>query len=165
VIALKDYKQFISRDPKLNSAKRDELLRAAYHDEALQDLLMRLCKADIFFWIDLFVYQMNPRRVGHEPSPFICYDFQREAVRQTKQWLAEQEDVIWEKSRYLGATWLALLMQIHDCLFFDYKKFLDISHTANAVDASDDPDSLFWKVQFVLELLPDWMRRSDSGRA
>jgi hypothetical protein len=148
---------------KVNLIRRRRLLRAARESAAVRWSLMQRCKSDIVFWMDHFCFQINPRQIGSEVGPWITHDFQRDAITRTRTWLADGEDVLWEKSRYLGATWMALLMEVHDALFFDYKKFLNISHTEAAVDAADDPDCLFWKVQFVLDHLPDWMRRG-AGR-
>lgn len=147
-----------------NCKFRKSVILAAQNSRPMQQVLMGLCRDDITFWIDTFCWQVNPLIPGAEPGPFILYDFQREALAKTMAWLSKRRDVIWEKSRDLGATWLALLMQVHQALFFDYQKFLDISHTEKAVDNRDDPDCLYWKVRFVLSKLPDWMSRGAGGR-
>lgn len=151
-------------DPVLaNVERRKQLLDAARDNPQVQASIIDRCRADIFVFLDFFTWQINPRHVGLEVGPWITHPHQREAIIKTRQWLADGEDVLWEKARYQGATWMAILMEIHDALFFNYKKFLNISHTENAVDATDDPDSLFWKVQFVLDKLPPWMVKG-AGR-
>lgn len=157
--------ELVPRGSAENLRKRDELLAAADKDRTMQTALMGMCAEDFFFWVDLFAWQVNPRMAGNEVGPFILRDFQRAALIETIHWLYdEQEDVVWEKSRYQGATWLALLLTIWLSLFKPWKKFLWISHTEDAVGREGDPDSLFWKIDFVHSHLPDWMTRGVKKR-
>jgi len=57
----------------------------------------------------------------------------------------------------MGATWLLLLVLLWMFLFHPWKKFLCISRNEKAVE-DEDPDSLFWKLDFVLGYLPNWLR-------
>ena len=45
-----------------------------------------------------------------------------------------REDVLWKKSRELGATWMALIIDDWLSLFHENKKVFAISHTEAAVD-------------------------------
>jgi hypothetical protein len=122
-----------------------------------------MCREDIFFWISLFCWQQNPKHVGTEIGPFITWDYQEEGLRQTIQWLFADlpdypDDVLWEKSREMGATWLALILALWLCLFHPNKRVLCISHTEEAVTKAGDEGTLFAKIQFMLDYLPDWMK-------
>lgn len=125
-----------------------------------QERVKQRCRGDIIFFIDTFGFQYNPDNRGHEVEPFICYEFQEKVLRRTLRRLLElRMPVVWEKSRKLGATWMMDFLQVHQCTFHDRQKFMDISHNEDAVNKPDDPDTLFWKLQFILDYLPAWMTK------
>ena len=150
----------VPRDMKGNIAFRLHTLDWCEGNPERQRAVMECCKNDILFFISVFVLQFNPKRVGREVEPFIPWDFQGEAIKATMEHLFEkQRRVVWEKSRELGATWLALIIFVWCCLFHDWKTFFCISHSEQAVDSPGKKNTLFWKIDFILEYLPDWMTR------
>src|SRR6266850_5727752 len=87
--------------------------------------VFKMCREDILFYINGFVFQYNPDHVGEEVGPFISWDFQEEAILKTLRILIqERDDMLWEKSRMMGATWMALIIDDWLCTFHDYKKCL-----------------------------------------
>lgn len=125
------------------------------------------CGRDVVFFVCVFGWQYNPRESGSEVGPFVTWDFQEGALVQTLDRMFggyADPDVLWEKSRELGATWLALFMDSWLCLFHDWKKVFAISHSEQAVDRADDADSLFWKVNYINGHLPGWMSRGVKKR-
>jgi hypothetical protein len=148
----------VPRERAANLRFRRKVLAAARSDPRMQRALLEACARDFFFWVDVFAWQYNPR-ADAEVGPFVTWDFQRAAARAVIERLFRvRRSMVWEKSRELGATWLALLLILWVCLFHGWKKFLLVSHTEDAVNA-DDMDSLFGKLQFVLDRLPGWMAR------
>lgn len=162
-----EWYKLVPKDPLGNRKFRLGLIRKAGSNRALQKDIIEVCKRDILFYINTFVIQINPKNLGSEVGPFITYDFQDRAVLETiRVMLASdyQDDMLWEKSREMGATWLALIVWDWCCLFHKRKKFLCISHSAEAVDRTADPDSLFWKIKFMHQYLPDWLKRGVKKR-
>ncbi len=151
--------ELVPRDMESNLRYRVWLRKACKTDAGLRKAIMAVCEQDVLFWINSFVWQHNPRKKKYdaEVGPFITWDFQDEAVKVILWHIAEDEDLLIEKSREMGASWLCLLVMDWLALFHHNKKFLCVSHSEDAVDRPDDPDSLFWKVQFVHENLPAWM--------
>lgn len=148
------------KDVTENRLYRAWLLQAC-DTQARQTAVMERSAEDIVWWIDSTCWQYNPDERGHEVEPFICYEFQETALRRTMKRLLEfRLPVLWEKSRKLGATWLAMFLEIHQCLFHKRQKFLNLSHSEQAVYRPDDPDTLFWKMDFIHQHLPDWMTRA-----
>ena len=142
-----------------NLAYRRRVLDVARRGPRWERALWEMCRADIFFWIDTYVWQFNPKSTGAsslELGPFICWDYQREAVRKVRWCIKKKRDLVIEKSRDMGASWLCLVVMLHGFLFDQDKKFLCVSRNADAVDAKD-PDSLFWKLDFVMGRIPLWM--------
>lgn len=154
-----DHKR-VPRDRVSNLKFRRFVLDKAAGSPALQTALLDACKSDILFWVGTFVWQFNPNSLGTssaEEGPFIPWDFQEDAVRAVLDCVAERRDLLIEKSREMGASWLCLLVLDWFYLFHPRKKFLVISRSEEAVDKPGDPDSLFWKLDHVHQHLPDWM--------
>lgn len=130
-----------------------------------------MCKEDILAYINLFVWQFNPKKKGRQVGPFITWDYQEDALLARPEtwdgnpdrpekgilWCFEHDrTVVIEKSREMGASWLFLIFQDWLCLFHDYTQTLNISKSADAVDCKS-PDSLFWKLRFMHAHLPGWL--------
>jgi hypothetical protein len=143
-----------------NLCWRELMLAATPESKALQNDLKEASRQDPCFWINTFVYQFNPQRVGFEVGPFVLWPFQEEAVREIVKAInttSGRTDLIIEKSREMGASWLCLIVMTWLFLFHPWKKFLVISRNEEAVDKPEEPDCLFWKIDFILSYLPDWM--------
>lgn len=156
--------RLVARDLAGNLAQRKRLLQAAATDRSVQKQLVRMCREDILFYVNFAVWQYNPRAVPRV-SPFVLWPFQEEAIIETvRLWIGDEKDMVWEKSRELGATWLALVISDWMCLFHEWEKFLVMSHTEDAVNRPEDPDSLFWKLDFMHARLPAWLARGVQRR-
>lgn len=147
-----------------NYVYRGEVLEEASKSREFRIGLLEACKQDILFWVNTFVFQFNPQHFGDEVGPFITWDFQDDDVRKVLRCLEERKDLRWQKSREMGVSWLTVIVMTWLCLFHERKKGLVISQDADGVDRPDDPDCLFWKIQFILEHLPDWMSRGAFKR-
>src|SRR5258708_1745814 len=110
------------------------LLKAAEHDPLIHRGLREICQQDVLFFVNVFVWQTNPLHVGHEVGPFITWDFQDEAIIETirRLLMGGRRDALWEKSREMGATWMALIIAIWLTLFHENKRVLCISHSEEA---------------------------------
>jgi hypothetical protein len=149
---------------KDNLRWRQYLLDLAAKSEADRAALARACSEDCHFWINSFAWQYNPRAEAgsDEVGPFVTWDVQDEAIHTILDCVERGRDLVIEKSRYMGASWMCLL--VCDWLFL-YKrnaKFNVISRNEKAVE-SDNSDSLFWKIDFVHKNLPEWLL--PKGRA
>lgn len=153
------YHKSVPTDLAANLRFRHALILKANKSVRLQHQLVEACRRDLFFFINTFVWQYNHNHVGDEIGPFICWDFQIEDCRQILAAIAggTRQDVVIEKSREMGASWLCLIVLLWLFLFHPNKKFLTISRNADAVDKPNDPDSLFWKLDFILSHLPRWL--------
>jgi hypothetical protein len=145
------------RDRDQNLRARKALLEAARDNPAVQERLLAICRDDILFYVNLFVWEYNPRHKGHEVGPFITWDFQDGLIQWLLDHIERDRDALIEKSREMGGSWIVLIIQDWLASFRPWQKFFCMSHSEAAVDRADDPDSLFWKVQFMHEWLPAWM--------
>lgn len=145
----------VAENLRFRKSLNAECLRSA----RARELVRHACKTDAVFFVNAFCWQTNPNMLGAEDGPFICFDFQREALLDTIRWNVEERQlVLWEKSRMQGGTYLALFKDVWLTLFHRRKRSLLMSHTEKAVETSDDEDTLLGKVDFVIEHLPSWMQ-------
>ena len=123
--------------------------RKAAHD------VWRMCSRDLLFYINTFCYTYDPRK---EPSalPFITYDFQDTAL-QTINESINNEDLCIEKTRDMGASWMVLMVYEWRWHFRDLQAFLCASRVEDLVDSTENPDALFWKIDFVHRNQPKWL--------
>jgi hypothetical protein len=148
------------QDVATNRLYRAWLWKRVSQSKRLRQQVMEWSREDVAWWIDSWVWQYNPNALGQasqEVGPFITWNFQKEAIRQILRAMEEKHDLLFLKSREMGASWLCLLAMDQPFLFQSRKKFLMISRNADAVWRPGDSDSLFWKLDFVHEHLPEWM--------
>lgn len=136
----------------------------AKNDPEYADVIIEICKRDVEWWIDHFVWLHEPRK--HEDTPAVAYDFQRLKIirpyighRDTE--FPARSTQMKAKSRDMGATWFELACRTHSFL---YKKGWSILLGGVTLKDVDDGgvaathESLLGKVRFILRYLPKWMR-------
>lgn len=153
-------KAFYSGVPKRtgdNLRYRGVLRDRAKRSTKFQRELVEACRRDLLFWVNAFVWTYDPRITKTSKIvPFITYPFQDEALRKMQGALGVQ-DIGIEKSRDTGASWITLLLLDHQFLFHPLNSFTIASRNEKLVDKSNEPDSLFWKLDFIHKHLPLWM--------
>jgi hypothetical protein len=146
-----------TRVPRTRAANvrfRLYVIRRCRKEPQFRRAVLEMCRQDILFWIG-----KGSEKVG----PFVTWEFQDEAVRTILDCIAGRKDLVIEKSREMGASWLCLLVMTWFLIFQPMESFLCISRNAEAVD---DPakSSLFAKIDYVLDHLPEWMAEKGPGR-
>jgi hypothetical protein len=124
-------------------------------EENAADLWM-MCRQDVLFYINSFVWTYNPRKPECPRLPFITYKFQDEAILTLVASVEDQEDALIEKSREMGATWMMCAVADHRARFFELQSILFASRKEELVDKGylRDPKTIFWKIDFLDSLLP-----------
>lgn len=134
----------------------------------MREGLTEICAHDILFWVNAFAWTFDPR-TKKRLLPFITWPYQDRAfiggedqygreVSGILPCIEEGRDLVIEKSRDMGASWKSLTAM---SWLFSYQRgtsFLMVSRKEDLVDAPGDPDSLFWKVDFLFKHLPEWLR-------
>jgi hypothetical protein len=122
---------------------------------------IEICRRDFLFFVNVFVWQYNPLVKGVKSvGPFCTWPFQEKAFMGDKGvfWCYEHSrTALVEKSRDMGASWMFQIFEVWLALFHDNFQLLNISRSAEAVDSASK-NSLFAKVRFILEHIPDWLR-------
>ena len=104
---------------------------------------------------------LDPRNVAQgQPAflPFVLMPKQRELVEWIVARWKNNEPGIVEKSRDVGASWLAMAVAISLCLFHDGVAIGFGSAKEDKLDRSGDPDTLFAKGRAFVESLPEEFR-------
>jgi hypothetical protein len=157
----------VPRSYKANLLFRSRLLDRCSRDPRTRAATVHACSRDLLFYVNCFVWQYNPRMIGRnlQAGPFITWDFQDHAFRAILDSIEchckddprpHQHDLLIEKSREMGASWMCLIVMEWLWHFHPWMKFHCISRNEKAVE-DDDPDSLFWKIDFILSRLPPWL--------
>lgn len=125
------------------------------------------CAADVVHWVNNWVWTYDPRLIGQidattgrRLSPFLQFKLwpkQAEAILWVMERMRHREEGVWEKSRDAGASYVLMIVAVHQWLFEPGFKATFGSRDADLVDKRDDPDSLFEKARIILRRLPDWM--------
>lgn len=161
----------LSRDLRQNLKQRRAILKAASGDRAVQNQIIRMCREDILFYINAFVFQHDPSQRGAlSMGPFITFPRQEELIvarpkthghlgeydRGILYCLEHDKTMACEKSRWQGASWLFLIVMAWHCGFHDHRDWICISRNEDAVD-DGSKKSLFWKLRYVLANQPRWL--------
>ena len=155
------YNKDIPRDLKRNLEWRSYVLGRVRHakDDERNDVIetiTHMCKMDPIFYMLTFSWTYDPRIHGAKDVPFIPYPFQEEAIRRMVEYLGEQ-DMLIEKSRDMGASWICLALFEWAWHFWPLQSFLMVSRNEDYVDKAGDMKALMPKVDFIHDRLPEWL--------
>jgi hypothetical protein len=153
----------VPRDAAGNREFRAAVLRAAAADPGLRAELLHACKHDLLFYVNAFAWTFDPR-TPDKLLPFVTYPFQDDGLLTIVDCVGRGRDLVIEKSRDMGASWISLVAMEWMWHFHPGFSFLMVSRKEDLVDAPGDPDSLFWKIDFVHEKLPAWLKPKFTRR-
>jgi len=144
--------------PEENIKYRLNILRKAEDDKLLQSQIKEICKQDILFWINLFCWTKDPRRVP-DVMPFICYEsFQEQYILDVQGAIDDGHDMLTDKSRDMGVSWMVLYVLQHKWLFERGSDFRVGSRKEDFVDKPKVMDTLFEKLRFNFSRQPIWLK-------
>lgn len=144
------------------------LLDRCNNDLDFRHITLEMCRRDPNFWINNFVFTSDPRNASRGAPvtvPFVLFPKQQEYLKWRRDCLANRKWGLFGKSRDSGASWILASDHIHHWLFDSEYKGAIGSRKEQLVDRIGDPDSLFYKLRFIIDHLPHWMvpkRKFDS---
>lgn len=140
-----------------NLKYRSELLELCERDQEAAGLVKNICRQDILFWINCFCWTKDQRK-SNDVLPFICYDFQStDVIKNIESHINNKKDLLIEKTRDMGVSWMILFVFTHKWLFESGSDFRVGSRKEEYVDKLNDIDTLIEKVRFNLKRQPSWM--------
>jgi len=123
--------------------------------QILQELDRRRAKNDPVFFIENCLKTFDPRPEAYPHHlDFVLYEFQREYVLGLVDAITTGYDIFDEKSRDMGASWLALAVRFWLWCCKDSYQGLLGSRKEDYVD-SGDAKSLFWKLDYFIQNIKD----------
>jgi hypothetical protein len=132
------------------------MIRLGSSSKAAAHELWIMCSRDILFYFNTFVWTYDPRKHPAQ-LPFITWAFQDDALLEMDAAIGSHDLVI-EKSRDMGASWLCLGVFQWRWQFRELQTFLMASRKEDYVDKAGNPDSLYWKIDFILKHQPPWLQ-------
>lgn len=152
-----DFFRTVPRGKLQNARFRQRVLTEAGRSRSLQADLREACKRDILFYVNTFGWTFDPRLKASKSIPFTTYPFQDKALLAILSAIEDGADLVIQKSRDMGASWMSLVVMEWLWHFHRDYTFLMISAKEDKVDSPGDPDSLFWKIDLWHKMLPDWL--------
>lgn len=146
------------KEPAANVAYRKALLNRARGDHGFQREVWIACSRDLLFWVNTFGMTYNPKKGGVKILPMITWPYQDEGFHALSKSINTPEDLLIEKSRDMGASWMMLFVIAHRWHFSEWESFLLGSRKEEYVDKPGDPKCLFWKIDFIIRNEPSWLR-------
>lgn len=122
-------------------------------DPEYVDGIIEACKQDPIFWLNGFGWTYDPRRQPFPKLPFILYPYQDGALLELINAI-NNHDLLIEKSRDMGASWLCVSAMTWCWLYRLMQSFLFVSRVEDYVDKTGNPKALFWKFDFLIENMP-----------
>lgn len=141
--------------------ERVKILSKMSEDDEFARIQYNLCKRDIFYWLKYFAWVHEPRNDKYVPRKgriaFIPYPFQERFISTVVKHIEDGSDLVVEKSRDMGATWVVLMIFQWYWLFGESgNDFLLGSINAAKTDKLGMMDTLFQKLRFNLYSQPEF---------
>ena len=137
---------------------RLRILDQAKRDEGFREQVIRMFFDDILFAFNAFFFTLDVRKRPHHNQPFCTWPFQDETIIKIQHSIDTGKDILVEKSRDMGASWMVILIFLWNWLKpaggYD---FLLGSRIEDYVDKRGDMRTLMEKARYALYLLPPWL--------
>ena len=133
----------------------------------MQNGIWTAAKKSHKFFVDAMCWTYDPRNLPAFPAkqPFILFPAQEIALDEIFKSMGEGYDILIHKSRDMGATWLCCIAYVYKWIFVDDITFLCASRKEDLVDDKENPDAIFWKIDYLLKYLPNWFLGRSHFRA
>lgn len=131
-------------------------MEKAEKDPKVQKAVTEMVENSLEAFFNLMVWTFDPRLKAKGVLPMILYPFQRTHLQEIEKHYQAGQDLLTEKSRDMGATWLFAGWATHKWLFESNFSFLWGSRKEEAVD-NNTTESIFGKHDFLIARLPDWL--------
>jgi hypothetical protein len=118
---------------------------------------MCMLKPQIAFKTMLWTFQPRPEIQPYGVLPFITWPWQDTKIEELVYMMTHDGKVQAKKSREVGGTWIILGCGLVLWLVRPRTLGLVISRKEELVEKKGSPDCLFWKLDYMLQNLPEWI--------
>jgi hypothetical protein len=150
-----------SEDVAKKYLERVQLLDAAERKLEARTMLWQLFAREdnpaegCIFFIETLGWTFDPRK-NPKHIPFVLFEYQKRAIRELVDAIDNGHDLLIEKSRDMGVTWIVVYVFLWYWLFRDGVNLLMGSYKEKLVDDRTD-DSLFGRLDYALQSMPKWV--------
>lgn len=153
-----DLYKMVPKGPVSNLIFRQELMRRVSLEPEYAAVQRECCRIDPFYYFAAFANTFDPSRPHpRKKVPLLPYPFQERGIDMMFHSLEDGFDISAEKSRQMGASWWFTAVIQYCWLFRTGQNFLMLSRSDEYVDRSNEPKSLFFKLDFLNNNLPKWL--------
>lgn len=158
-----DFYRLVPKEPRENMEWRRKAVKIE-GIEARQNAWI-MCKRDILFFAAGFCWLLEPRDSKCPVKPFLPYKFQEDFIAVILECLERGKPICCVKTRGMGLTWMIALVFVWLLIFHERRMMACMSRVENLVDETGDPDTIMAKMDFIIEMLPGWLRpRTDRSK-
>lgn len=146
---------------------RVNVLAEAENDLGMQEDLMTASSESLLYWVNTFVWtyhqfdvtgETGKRHQAYEAhNPFISWEIQDVLFERLIWHLINAKDILINKSRDMGASWICTIFLHWLWLFRPQSQLLELSRTESYVDQAGNMKALFQKHDYINKWLPEWM--------
>lgn len=122
-----------------------------------------LCESDVVFFINTFCRLYDPRR-GLGSFPFEMSSRQSDFAIAFDSAIGKKDLAVVKQKRDVGATWLSAAVLLRRWLLREGENFLVLERTSS-YDVFETTNSFLSKFNYLLRLLPGWLRPESTERA
>ena len=152
---LQQYQQSKEYDKKLT--ERLNILKQSGENFFKRKEIIARCVADPLFFINTFCWIQEPRLLNNTDLEFFLFPYQEQTIQDFLDAETLGEDRLYEKSRDMGYTWMAVSYYLWRWLFSRGWIGLFGSRKQEEVD-NKTLSSFFGKLRYMYYRLPDWMQ-------
>lgn len=153
------------RDYRQSLEWRAKLLDQCEADEQYKAYVKDLFHRDVLFAFNAFFFTLDVRKRPQHHQPFVTWAFQDKTLLKMKESIDFGQDILIEKSRDMGASWMVI--GLFTWFWLDPRggyDFLLGSRIEDYVDKRGDMRTLMEKVRYLLDRLPPWLRPKGFSR-
>lgn len=146
------------KDFEGNMSKRVELLQLCKRNKTVRDQTKQVFHSDVIFAFNMFFYTLDVRKRPLHNQPFCTYPYQDEMILEVCESIDTGKDILIEKSRDMGVSWMVILIYLWYWLKPEGgTDFLLGSRIEDYVDKRGDMRTLMEKARYGLYKLPKWL--------
>jgi hypothetical protein len=151
------YYELVPKGIDENLEFRERIIALGMESEKFATEQREMCKRDLLYYVNTYIWTLDPRDDIEPRRPFITFPKQDELITELEKAVREKRDIIVPKCRDIGATWCGLIAMDGMFRFRKHLNFLVVSRNADLVDSTENPDCLMSKLDFIEERLPHWL--------
>ena len=115
----------------------------------------KIIAESIIMWSQVFGFVNSPR-TKVQNLPLVLFDFQKKMIEEVVLSIERGSDILIEKSREMGVSWIMLYIFVWYWLFKPGSNFLIGSYKEKLV-SDGTIDSMFGKIRYIVDRLPQWI--------